>query len=296
MLGQLEEVTVLGVSHLVVSALSLVFIIRFSVFELNFYGLSSLCRKKFVSITFFGNIGFLVNSLSRGLGWLIYQYKVVNAIPSSGIALVVIGYFAFSASLAAHVALVFLRSKAVFETSTSFLKGMRYVVVLFYVVVYTTAFLASWDLIYHSTASFLAFRTFSFLSMCSIGFIDVVSTISFIQYIQQMNSLNDNKKTSFISNQVHVKQTDRIAQRSAVTCFLASTGLAFYIAGAVAAIFVPSLTAEPVVVIQQFFFLTVMTLWMKLKMELDKIALTKESFVMLTSNSGDLLNPKVSSE
>jgi hypothetical protein len=277
MLSQSEQVTAVGAAHMVVSALSFLFIIRFSFFELNIAGLSSLCRKrkKFVSITFLGNLGFLINALSRGLGWLVYQYKVVRSLPPFCIALIVIGYFGFSASHASHIALLYLRSNAVFETSTSFLKGMRYVVVVFYVVVYTTAFLASWELIYHSTASFIAFRTFSFLSMVLIGIIDSISTVSFIGYMRQMNTLNDNK-TSYISNHVQVKQTNKIAERSAVICFVAVCGLIFYISGGVAAIFMSGLAAEPLVVMQQFFFLLVMSLWMRLKIELDEIASTKE--------------------
>jgi hypothetical protein len=288
MLGEVEQVQALGILHLIISSINFFFIVQFLIFQLNFHGFLNSMRKQFVSITFWGNLGFFVQSITRGVGWLAFQYKIVppSTIPASGITLIIIGYFTFSSSLAAHVALIFLRSKSVFETSPVFLKRMHFGVVTFYFTVFLTAVLATWDLLDHSEISFSLFRAFSFGSICSIAVIDVISTVSFVRYIKQIYSTVD-KKSSLMSSQVHLKQNDLIAERSAFICIVATSGLTFYSAGAITAIFESSLISEPIVIVQEFLLMSVMILWMRLKIELDKVSIQgKESIPTFKSSIG----------
>eukprot|EP00475_Leptophrys_vorax_P013971 TRINITY_DN20328_c0_g1_i2.p1 TRINITY_DN20328_c0_g1~~TRINITY_DN20328_c0_g1_i2.p1 ORF type:complete len:247 (+),score=38.46 TRINITY_DN20328_c0_g1_i2:286-1026(+) len=178
--------------------------------------------------------------------------------------------FAFYFSVGCNVALVYLRSQVLFQSSKIYMIVMKILLTIFYIAL--TILLVTILMGCAPSAATVPSALSSILvliTLTSMAIIDVLSTVGFGWYVYSVNSRI--RRTGH-SMSPHLAQTDLIAKRSCVICFLVSVGVSIF--------WQSVLTPQPpvdimdagtftLIAIDNQAFLMAFVLWMRLKMEID---------------------------
>eukprot|EP00475_Leptophrys_vorax_P043758 TRINITY_DN8519_c0_g2_i1.p1 TRINITY_DN8519_c0_g2~~TRINITY_DN8519_c0_g2_i1.p1 ORF type:complete len:295 (+),score=61.83 TRINITY_DN8519_c0_g2_i1:1067-1951(+) len=268
----------------------------YAFYEIKSVGIHVIRKNQFVVVTFLGSVSLLIS-----LSFFVAANFIPNLSNQGRIVLLAVNSVTLSASTICHVALVYLRSKAVFFASPGYTKIMRILMITFYMLACATAFLSiiSDALVPPPPEFVYTLEAIALTTAALLGTIDIISTISFGRYVQEVNS-NLTKNSYMKHGQSNVAQTDLIARRGVLICFCSTLSVVFYwiywgltwgtkdfmLVSAVAKV------SDVIYVFQQYSFVVVMILWMYLKMELDgivhKVHLHTSGDHLLKSNSAAL--------
>jgi hypothetical protein len=268
------SMTVNGAVLIIASLIHSSFIIHYVVFEVQTHGLKALSTNKFVLITLLGNFSVLLDSIYTILeAFIVDGTFTVSPMTLKLINLVVmVGFWLI---LSSHLALVFLRSQAVFKTSGFYLKFIRFLLILFFSLEVATSATYFVHFFVFSIAQFVRIAQGFYLSAMSIlSIIDIVSTFAFARYVREIDSSIDSN-TSLVWNQVHIRQRNTIVSRSVVICFVATLSVILYwIASNISRELQSTSRAISgyLILAEGMLLMVCMILWMRLKMELDGIA------------------------
>jgi hypothetical protein len=239
----------------------------FLYFETRTHG-RELCSNKFVLITIAGNASCLLTMIFVIAE--IYRFYGQTSIRKGMLDFA--STFCIIITLYAHVSLVYLRSNALFSPFSKALKAVQ-ILGLSFVISGVVVIILSFCLSLTLDETFrIPFQLFSLLTGVLLGTIDVISTYTFYKHVKEIYStLND---SLLMKEQRHVKQTQLIARRGLVICFMSATSLLFYLFDVITfdtlAQYYP-IAADGIIFIFQVFLTTIMILWMTLKIELDEM-------------------------
>jgi hypothetical protein len=179
-----------------------------------------------------------------------------------------------------HVCLVYMRSVAVFESSTRYLKAIKtFVILMFLSSALAVVFSLAEDLATDNEDISSASTAFNTLTGFFLILVDIVSTFKFSRSVWKINERMQNVEL----HSVHVKQTNFIALRSAIICAISFIAVV---------LFASSSDLEDVVAndwmewLYQTLLAIVCILWMDMKIQLDKMtAVNVEPKVQTKSNN-----------
>jgi hypothetical protein len=278
----------IGISYFVAAGLMSAFTIRYIIFEIGVLGIRGVLKNKMVMLTSAGAISNAICYLSFPF-YYFPLYRLDIGLPNAALQsksffisnLCLRDFFAFVVIMT-HVALVYLRSKAVLQSyspkSLLILKVLALLCLLFEVAstVLGGVIVSIVGNGGSVTLLLLIAAPISDTAGVFLTAIDFLSTVSFARYVR---SLKDSEKNILVNNLSHVKKTELIAKRGFIICFTSLLGIIFFWINSIALQKVNDggLTVEYLNIFSQFTWLVIMVLWMRLKMDLDYIAQRSQS-------------------
>eukprot|EP00475_Leptophrys_vorax_P034390 TRINITY_DN5542_c0_g1_i1.p1 TRINITY_DN5542_c0_g1~~TRINITY_DN5542_c0_g1_i1.p1 ORF type:complete len:286 (-),score=67.19 TRINITY_DN5542_c0_g1_i1:87-944(-) len=233
-------------------------------FEITSFGFHAIKANKFVMITLAGNLTLFLDLLGLAMQNLSTRKLVIDA--ANGLSFINI-----LLSCTCHIALVYLRTEAVFRFSPNFLKTIKGLMIATFIAGILCTILG---LVRNISNSLLdSFVLFGIVAVTCFGVIDVISTYSFARFVIESEAQVKGNMFSKSDYQVrNINNTHLIARRSAVICFCAGVSVALFWAGwavLYANNFGNTLASNTIFLLQKYFFLAAMMLWMWLKIGLD---------------------------
>jgi hypothetical protein len=257
-----------GIPLSICSCIQLAFIIHFVVYEKRLHGLKALWENKFVRISLFGNFFILLSTLDNIIASMVTdQIIVYNQTSRQVISMV--GVISIWLVMGAHLTLALLRSETVFRSSDSYLKSIRIAVILFCVLAAGTTVFFFINL-FTSISLLIEIQVADLMTQVAFSCIDFICTFAFVRFVRDLPKSTSN---SLVENETYNLQTMLIAKRSSQICFL--TALNSFIYGTLLIVITFANASIQVVtgfiVAEQIVLIIAMTMWMRLKIELDQL-------------------------
>jgi hypothetical protein len=277
---------IIGTSYFVGSIVMFAFTARYIYFEIKSLGVREMFRNRMVMLTLAGAISHVICFLTYPF-YFFPTYGLEIGLPNDFflsfdfyVSNLCLRFIFLMVGLLTHISLVYMRSKAVLQSSTFILNAMKVLVFLFFVTELTTTVLACVITSYtvNNITPVTLISAYEPIS-ASVGvfftLIDVISTIRFAGYVQ---SLKGSGRSLYLTNMEHMKKTSLIAKRGFVICFTALVSNAFYWGYyMVLKLGGEAWFVEYMILVNQVVWIVVIVLWMWLRMDLDLISEKLES-------------------
>eukprot|EP00475_Leptophrys_vorax_P023159 TRINITY_DN3159_c1_g1_i1.p1 TRINITY_DN3159_c1_g1~~TRINITY_DN3159_c1_g1_i1.p1 ORF type:complete len:286 (+),score=47.90 TRINITY_DN3159_c1_g1_i1:47-904(+) len=255
------------------------FLSAYVVFEIKTHGIALIMQNKYVRQTLLAASSFLVSMIC-------YTILDFTTLPRTA-ELQILAGAAFSFSVSMHVTLIYMRSQDVFASSLTYTKLVKGVLICllvssFFAVVFGAAINYS-----NNSLVFALYAVAALITALLSGGMHVISTVSFVRYVRAMNAHLRKHISAGSTNQLGL--TDVIAKRSIRICWFALMSVTFFWLQFVVS-YPSELSLRIVQLIQQFFYMTTLILWMSLKVELDLIQKRNDKFAQPLIESGQLVH------